>query len=337
MAFHLRGMGDQGMDWTGIRMKKQFRTSATRLALTLLVAGSAPLIVPNSARAQAMDGTEARLRRIETELRAVQRKVFPDGAGKTFGPEIAATGSGAVATGTPATSAVTDLLTRMDAMEAQMQRLTAQSEESQNRMSKLEARLAALEPPVPAPVDLTAAASSPQSLPAVVSPASKPAPAPAAVKPAARPAAEPSADRVAAVQAIVKPSSDDKGEDEYSYGYRLWEAKFFPEAQQQLQRMIAQYPKHARISYARNLLGRAYLDDNKPGTAAQSFVQNYLADKQGDRAADSLLYLGVSMAKLKENKRACAAFAEFKDTYSAEAAGRLKAQYEAARKSVTCN
>jgi len=38
-----------------------------------------------------------------------------------------------------------------------------------------------------------------------------------------------------------------------------------PVAQQQLLRVVQQYPRHARISYARNLLGRAYLDDGKPG------------------------------------------------------------------------
>jgi len=321
-------------------MKTIIRRMPMRAATALFLTGSIPAVLPAAAhaQAQAVESTDARLRRIETELRAVQRKVFPDGAGKTFGPEIAATGAGTVTTGTPATSAVTDLLARMDAVEAQMQRLTAQSEETQNRMGKLEARLSALEPPVSAPIDLTAPAPSlPSGAAGAVSLGAKPAAVPPAAKPAIKPAVEPSPDRVAAVQAIPHPTSDDKGEDEYSYGYRLWEAKFFPEAQQQLQRTVTQYPKHARISYARNLLGRAYLDDNKPGTAAQYFVQNYLADKKGDRAADSLLYLGVAMTKLKENKRACAAFAEFKDTYPAETAGRLKAQYDAARKAVTCN
>ena len=180
--------------------------------------------------------------------------------------------------------------------------------------------------PVPAPTK-PVAAPIPATAPAATKPAPTPAPKPAS----------PSADRIAAVEAIAKPSTGDAGEDEYSYGYRLWEAKFFPEAQQQLTRYVQGYPKHKRISFARNLLGRAYLDDNKPGTAAQWFLQNYQADKQGERAADSLLYLGVAMAKLKETKRACVAFAEFRNVYPTEAAGRLKAQLDAATKAVTCN
>ena len=126
------------------------------------------------------------------------------------------------------------------------------------------------------------------------------------------------------------------GLDEYSYGFRLWEAKFYPEAQQQLQIFVDRYPQHKMVSHGRNLLGRAWLDDGKPGTAAQFFLQNYLADKKGARAPDSLLYLGAAMAKLKDTEKACGAFAELSATYPDEVAGRLKAQYDAARATVKC-
>lgn len=319
-------------------------TLAPGLALGLALA---PALLPAAALAQASataEATELRLRRIESELRAVQRKVFPDGAGRTFAPEIAPVGP-APAAPQGGSSAISDLLARMDAVEAQLRTLTAQGEDSQHRLGKLEARVTALEPP---PVVEPAAGAEPPAVAAPVpAPAIPPAPAPrpAAAKPAAKPAAtapvpaasEPPADRVAAVRAIERPSSDDKGEDEYAYGYRLWEAKFFPEAAQQLSHFVQTYPKHKRISYARNLLGRAYLDDNKPGMAAQVFVQNYQADKQGDRAPDSLLYLGVAMVKLKETRRACAALAELREVYPQIVAGRLKAQTDAAARQVTCD
>jgi TolA-binding protein len=139
------------------------------------------------------------------------------------------------------------------------------------------------------------------------------------------------------VRAIVKPQTNDRGDDEYSYGYRLWDAKFYPEAEQQLQMFIEKYPKHDRISWARNLLGRAYLDDGNPAEAAKWFLQNYQADKRGDRAPDSLLYLAVSMKQLKDTKRACIALAEFSETYPAEAAGRLKGVYDSTRNGLNCS
>lgn len=307
-----------------------------RLALCLVVAG--PVLAPIAARAdtpaQGAEANEARLRRIEGEVRALQRKVFPDGAGRTFSPQITpgdATATTAAPTGNAA--ALGDVLSRMDAVEAQMKALTATSEDNQNRLSKLESRIGALE------TTQSAAAPAPVVAPAVIA-----APAKASAKVPAKPAqadASPSspaaADRAAAVAAISRPSTDDKGEDAYTYGYRLWEAKFLAESEAVLVDFVQQYPHHKRISYARNLLGRAYLDDNKPGAAAQWFVQNYQADKAGDRAADSLLYLSVAMIRLKEPKRACVALGEFHQTYPTEADGRLKGQYDAVTKSVTCH
>ena len=288
------------------------------------------MALPQTAHAQ--ETTEARLKRIEAELRAVQRKVFPDGAGRVFAPEIAppVTASGSFAA--PSSTTTADMLSRLDTIEAQLKRLTAQGEEAQNRLGKLEGRLATLESvPSAAPV---ATAPISTSEPVANKPAStasrNPKPVPVVV-------AKPSADRVAAVKAIVMPQTGDAGEDEYLYGYELWNAKFYPESQQALQKFIDGHPKHKRLSYARNLLGRAFLDDGKPGTAAQWFVQNYQADKKGERAPDSLLYLAVAMTRLKETKRACVALTELKANFPDAVAGRLKGDYARTRTSSGCN
>jgi TolA-binding protein len=150
-------------------------------------------------------------------------------------------------------------------------------------------------------------------------------------------AAAPSATRLAAVQAIAKPQTADVGDDEYSYGFRLWNAGFFPEARQQLSKYVEAYPTHAKISYGRNLLGRAFLDDNMPQDAARWFLKNYQANKAGERAPDSLLYLGASMVALKDTKRACIALAEFAETYPLVASGRLATEYQANRAKVKCS
>ena len=139
------------------------------------------------------------------------------------------------------------------------------------------------------------------------------------------------------MQAIAKPQTDDPGDDEYSYGFRLWDAGFYPEAQQQLTMFVEKYPNHSRATYGRNLLGRAYLDDGKAKEAAPWFLRNYQADKAAARAGDSLLYLAETMIALDDQSRACIALAEFNETYPALAAGRLKSQYDANRGKVTCN
>lgn len=333
-----------------------------RPGLALIALSFALSTVPAPAQnASSQAGADARIKKLEAEVKALQRQVFPGADGKYFPPEINKPAGAVSTTGTPATTPVTDLLTRMDAVELQLTRITAANEESANRIAQLEAKLAALAP-VPAPAATTVtvpagttavvtatppAATTPAATPPTASfptPApvtiTRPAatttkPAAATTTPAAKPAA-PSAQRLAAVKAVEKPKTDDAGDDEYSYGYRLWEAKFFPEAEQQLQLFLTKYPRHQRLSYARNLLGRAYLDEGKPREAAQWFLKNYQADKSGARASDSLLYLAESMRQLKDTNRACIALAEFGETFAAEAAGRLKTQYEATRRGVKC-
>ena len=270
----------------------------------------------------------------------------------------------------PAGSAVGDLASRLESVEAQLKRLTAQAEENGNKLAQLEAKVngtmpaatpsataaagtapvasaAATTPapaatPAPTPAPTPTATTTDGNLAAMTGGASapKPAPTPApTATPSPRPTAAsgPSAQRLAAVRAIAKPQTQDPGDDEYSYGFRLWEAKFMPEAQQQLKLMIDRYPRHAKVSYARNLLGRAFLDDGKPREAATWFLQNYQAAKTGDRAPDSLLYLAESMRQLKDVSRSCIALGEFATNFPREAAGRLKTQYDATRGGVKCN
>ena len=149
-------------------------------------------------------------------------------------------------------------------------------------------------------------------------------------------AAQPSAERLAAVRAINKPSTGDPGEDEYTYGLLLREAKLFGEAEQVLWAVVAKYPGHARVSDARYLLGRAYLDDAKPRDAATWFLQNYISNKTGERAADSLLYLAESMRQLRDTSRSCIALDEFATNFPREAAGRLRGQYDETRRGLSC-
>jgi TolA-binding protein len=323
------------------------KKAATMSALAVVLIGTASPAFAQDTLA------EARLRKMEAEIRALQRQVFPGGDGKYFAPEI--TPGQPAATGTPpppASTPMTDLLTRMDSVEAQIQHLTAQVEQTSNRLTQLEARVgpaptvtpAPTASPAPAPgaaTDSNLAAMNVGASASKPAPASPPAPTPVsahAAKPApAHVSAAPSPQRVTAVRAIEKPATEDPGDDEYSYGYRLWDAKFYPEAEQQLKMFVERYPHHQRMSYARNLLGRAYLDDGKPREAASWFLQNYQSDKAGARAPDSLLLLAESMHQLKDTSRACIALAEFGETYSSEAAGRLKSQYDATRAEVTCN
>ena len=46
----------------------------------------------------------------------------------------------------------------------------------------------------------------------------------------------------------------------------------------------AAYPKHRRVSYANNLIGRALLDKGDPRAAAEALLANYRNNPDGARA-----------------------------------------------------
>ncbi len=273
------------------------------------------------AKAQIATVEEIRLRKIEADVRAMQRQVAPTMNG----------GSG---------TSATDQLARMDAIEAQLARLTAQNEEIANRQRQIEAKLGMGDAATKPAASTTAPAPAPLvSEKPVASTTAKPLKPLTTDKAAEKPTVttKPSAQRMAAVKAIIKPVTTDPADDEYSYGFRLYDAKFYPEAQQQLKLYVDKYPKHARISNAMNLLGRAYMDEGKPKEGAAWFVQNFNSNKSGVRAADSLLNLAEAMLQLKDTTRACIALGEFGERYAAEAKGRLKGQYDSVRSEVNCN
>lgn len=328
-------------------MRAEIRTSRPilflRKSVPALVAAAVVVTMPVPSMAQ--DSSDVRLRRVEAEVRALQRAVFPGGDGRFFEPQITADGTatGPTITTAPSTTAVTDILARLDAIELQLQRLTAKTEENTNALGGLNERVAALEAGGTAAVtagpsfdqapDLAAeeigATSSNLTAMTGGSTQARTEEAPAA--------AGPSPERLAAVQEITKPQTEDAGDDEYSYGFRLWDAGFFPEARQQLAKYVEDYPTHFRITYGRNLLGRAFLDDGMPEEAARWFLRNYQADRTANRAPDSLLFLAESMIAMGDTRRACIALAEFGETYPAVATGRLSNQYESNRRRVTCS
>lgn len=291
-----------------------------RFALaTLLLTAAVPAHADDPVR------VEKRVDRLEKEMKAVQRKVFPGGNPAFFEPEIAPPPAAAVV-GVPATPPLAELTQRVSSLEKALAQLTNQVEQDEHRLDMLadaakrdhddlDARLKALEAAnAPAAAPAVGAAVPPPGAPAKAAPApSKPAPAQGA--------------------AMI----GDNAEDAYMAGYHLWADKKYAAAEDQLSRMIAKYPKTRRTSYARNLLGRAYLDDGQPAQAARVLLDNYKDDPRGERAPDSLYYLGVAVTQLKDNQKACQAFDELQSVYGDSMSATLKAKLPDARGAAHCD
>lgn len=308
----------------------------------------ATILLASAATAPALaqsDVLTLRVGKLEKEMTAVQRKVFPNGV--ALEPEISG-GTVSNAAGNPASAPLADLNARVDALESQLRMLTGQVETDGNRVRKLEdllkaydARLKTLEGTGAAPETATAdtppttvPAPAPEKQTQVAAVTTTATPKPATTKPAAT--AKPDPGRKAAIDAVEIPSTGDATEDAYTYGFRLWQAKLYPEAQVKLKEFVAKYPSSKRASYAQNLLGRAYLDEGKPALASVAFYDNYQKMPKGDRASESLYWLGVSLTKLKKPADACKVYKEFDDVYADKASADLKGKVAKGKTDAKC-
>lgn len=315
----------------GISMRLIGKMALLGTAVAALASVTMPAAAQTS-RGTAAGGIEGRVDRLEREMRAVQRKVFPGGAGQTVEPQITAPQQPQGTPGIPATSVVADLNARVSAVESQLSSITGQVEQTQYRLRQLEdafnaykrttdARLKALEAgPAPAVEEEPPVTGTRPTRPAVGGPATT----------------APTTPATPAV-AIDRPKTDDPAEDGYVYGYRLWQAKQYDKAITELRTVVQKYPKHRRASYSQNLLGRTLLDQGKPALAATAFFESYQKIPNGERAPDSLYYLAQALVKMKKPaSEVCKVYDELTQVYGDRISDAMKKDVATGRTASKC-
>ncbi|WP_309602012.1 tetratricopeptide repeat protein [Sphingomonas sp.] len=280
-----------------------------RFHLPLLTALAALSLTPAVARDPVTP--EQRIDRLEKQLRQVQKSVFPKGqpadtAGFTDDP---------AATQVQANQ----LSARLDAIESQMTDLVRASEENGNRLATMEADLARLR------------ADQDSRLRAIENGSGD---GPAASTPTAD--VEPIDTPPPASRPRVETPSLSGAEAAYDKGFRLWEAKKYDQSIAALKAMIKAYPDDRRVSWANNLIGRSLLDKGEPRAAADVLLANYRNNKAGERAPDSLFYLGQASMKLGQPAQACKAYAELENAYGSAIRPALRNLLPAARAEARC-
>ena len=272
---------------------------------------------------------EQRIERLEKQVRQVQKQVFPKGQ--------PADTAGFVDDPAATQESVGALIGRLDSIERAVAELTRTSEENGNRIAVMEAELARLRADqdrrLRAIESSTTAASESAATAGETSTATPDEPVDDRVEaapPASRPKVEVTRD------APTASTTADPGEVAYDKGYNLWTDKKYDAAITALNAMAKAYPEHRRVSWAHNLAGRAMLDKGQPRAAAEVLLANYRRDPKGERAQDSLFYLGQSLIKLGQPSQACKAFAELEDVYGSALRAPLKADLPAAKARAKC-
>jgi len=227
---------------------------------------------------------------------------------------------------------------RLTSIERQLQQLINQGEVGGHRIGQVEAELGKLRG------DLEAWVSALESRPAVTqsSETTQEPPAIGEAKPRTQ-VASASPKLAPAKPTPPKPvpaeteSVADPGEEAYSEGFRLWRAGKFDQAITALRAFTSAFPDHRRVSYANNLIGRALLDKGLARPAAEALLANYRSNPKGERAADSLYYLGQSLVKLGQPAQACKAYSEAEDFYGSALRPELKSLLAKGKAEADCS
>jgi TolA-binding protein len=307
--------------------------------ITALAASAALALIPSMgiAQRQAPPTPDQRLDRLEKQVQQMQRQVFPKGrpadtAGFSDDPAASQ-------------SSVVSLDQRLDALEKQMADLVRASEENGNRLRSVETsvgqmktdqdqRISAIEQKMAQSATSPAVAAPEPVAPAATTPTrAKPGPSKATTVKKTAEAQPPTEDGPAAESA----AATDPGEDAYTQGFHQWEAGQYDQAISTLKSFAAAYPKHRRVSYANNLIGRALLDKGDPRAAATALLANYRTNPGGERAPDSLFYLGQALMKLGQPAQACKAYAEMDAVYGAKVRPDLKKLETDAKAQAQCS
>lgn len=121
----------------------------------------------------------------------------------------------------------------------------------------------------------------------------------------------------------------------YKNGMQAYESGFYDEAELAFEDVIKQFPSHSLAGNAQFWLGEVYTKQGNLNKAKAAFKDGYEKYKSGNKAADSLYRLGMTMKNTQEKQKACIVFMSFNDEFPRANAG-LKNKVQAEIKKLGC-
>ena len=299
--------------------------TGTRLRFGVAIAALLALGMTPVAAQQRPASPEQRIDRLERQLRQVQRQVFPRGQ--------PADTAGVVDEPAATQSSVRTLDARLNGLERQLAEILRQSEENGHRLTVMQAEIARLKTDQDERLGALERAAAAAPVPAPTATGAVP-----AVPPTGTGTTTPSRPAGGAPSPAAPTGADDAAaEAAYDEGYQLWRTGRYDQAITSLRAFSSAFPKHRRASWANNLTGRALLDKGEPRAAAEALLANYRGDPRGERAADSLYYLGQALMQLKQPEQACKAYEELEAVYGASMRDELRRLLPPAKAAAGCN
>ena len=121
----------------------------------------------------------------------------------------------------------------------------------------------------------------------------------------------------------------------YQEGLDAFNASNYDEAAVKFTSVQTKYPEHKLAGNAQYWLGESYYGKKDYAKAAVAFAKGYEKYKEGNKGADNLLKLGMSMQMLGKTEEACTAFTSLPKEFP-KAADNLKARAKSAVEELKC-
>ena len=109
------------------------------------------------------------------------------------------------------------------------------------------------------------------------------------------------------------PARDSKSLYEQGYGSLM--QRDYEKAEAAFREFVSSYPSDPLAGNAQHWIGESYYQRGRYKDAADAFLKGYKSYRSNQKAADSLLKLGMSLAALGQKDAACSSFDELKTKY----------------------
>lgn len=133
--------------------------------------------------------------------------------------------------------------------------------------------------------------------------------------------------------AAAKPESPVK--IAYDKAYEFIRLSKYADAEKSFKDFIAANKGHELVGNAYFWLGESYFSRQNYQSSAVNFLKGYQDFPKGNKAAESLFKLGLSLKEMKKEKEACATFAKMKKEYPSSDKA-LLGKMESERKALKC-
>lgn len=281
---------------------------------------------PSPAAAQQLDlqALQQRVQRLESDLSILQRQVYTGGGGgspsSTPRPS-ASSGGGAVE---PTVAASFEV--RISQLEDEMQSLTGRIEEIGHNTDLLKSQLDRLQKDIDFRLTALEKGGAPAGAAGGGSASANPQTAPAGQEEA--PPTAPGKMSLGPGQVLPVGNS----QQQYDYARALLIQQDYAGAEKAFTAFVNTHPDDKLAGPAQYWLGETYYVRGNYDQSAKAFAEGYQRYPKSDKAPDTLLKLGMSLAQLKRTKDACVLYKELDVKYpSASASVKQAAQRERQR------